>query len=525
MKKNYPVTGRELDFPSDAIILSTTDLKGRITYCNKDFIDVSGFTENELYGKAHNIVRHPDMPPLAFADLWHSLKAGKSWMGMVKNRCKNGDHYWVSAYAMPILENGTAVEYQSVRTKASRAQIQRAERLYPKLMAGHLPLATRLPALTTTQRLLAGFSLALAIPLVLMLRAGVPLLDTALAALFGLGIAGWTAHLTGRRIARLAQRSKTVIDNKLMQYLYTNSTDDIGQLEFALRVREAEQHAIIGRSLDSAGKVKTSAGALNETMSQTTGAVQKQQVEIEQVATAMNQMSATVREVAANAASAATAADNSANSTHTGQVVVREVVQAIRTLADEIKRTTTAINELQNKSGEIGGVLDVIRNIADQTNLLALNAAIEAARAGDQGRGFAVVADEVRTLAQRTQQSTQEIEEMIAGFRQAADHAVQVMAHSMELSNNGVEHAGEAESALQEIEQAVGVIRDMISQIATAAEEQSAVAEEIRSNIDTISESALTTTRDVDHTMQVARQLEENTIQQERLMDQFRSSS
>lgn len=150
-EKNYPVTGHEPDFASDAIILSTTDLKGRITYCNKDFIDVSGFTENELYGKAHNIVRHPDMPPLAFADLWSNLKAGKNWMGMVKNRCKNGDHYWVNAYAMPILENGTAVEYQSVRTKPTREQIQRAERLYPKLMEERLPLATRLPALTTTR--------------------------------------------------------------------------------------------------------------------------------------------------------------------------------------------------------------------------------------------------------------------------------------------------------------------------------------------------------------------------------------
>ena len=136
LKKNLPVMDTERHFPKDAIILSTTDLKGSITYINPDFVDVSGFTEDELIGKNHNIIRHPDMPPGAFADLWSHLKDQKPWMGIVKNRVKNGDYYWVDAFVMPICEQGTVKEYQSVRMRPEPAHRERAEALYKRLMEG-----------------------------------------------------------------------------------------------------------------------------------------------------------------------------------------------------------------------------------------------------------------------------------------------------------------------------------------------------------------------------------------------------
>lgn len=136
MKINLPVTGRQIDMPAHTNILSTTDLKGSLTYVNPEFVSFSGFTEQELIGRNHNVVRHPDMPPAAFAHLWQTLKAGRSWMGLVKNRCKNGDHYWVRAYVTPMIRNGKVIEYQSVRTTASPAQIAAAERLYAQLRAG-----------------------------------------------------------------------------------------------------------------------------------------------------------------------------------------------------------------------------------------------------------------------------------------------------------------------------------------------------------------------------------------------------
>lgn len=136
MKINLPVTNTEREVKASQNILSTTDLKGAITYVNPDFIAISGFDEDELIGRNHNVVRHPDMPPAAFDSLWTNMKAGQPWMGMVKNRCKNGDHYWVDAFVMPIRENGTAVEYQSVRFKAERSWVQRAETIYKRLREG-----------------------------------------------------------------------------------------------------------------------------------------------------------------------------------------------------------------------------------------------------------------------------------------------------------------------------------------------------------------------------------------------------
>ncbi len=143
MRMNLPVTGRDVSISDTANILSTTDLDGDITYVNPDFIRVSGFEEHELLGQHHNIVRHPDMPAEAFGDLWSSVRGGRSWMGMVKNRCKNGDHYWVSAFVTPISRNGRVVEYQSVRTKPQPAQIAAAERLYAQLREKRPPAALR----------------------------------------------------------------------------------------------------------------------------------------------------------------------------------------------------------------------------------------------------------------------------------------------------------------------------------------------------------------------------------------------
>lgn len=151
MRINQPVTQRERLYPEHQSLISTTDLESRITYANDEFCHIAGFNLEELQGEHHNLVRHPDMPKQAFADLWHHIRAGKSWMGPVKNRCKNGDHYWVSAFVTPIKDaQGKVVEYQSVRTAPSEEIKQRAERIYAGLRADKAPLALRLPTFSHT---------------------------------------------------------------------------------------------------------------------------------------------------------------------------------------------------------------------------------------------------------------------------------------------------------------------------------------------------------------------------------------
>ena len=479
MKINLPVTGRNVDFAPDANILSTTDLTGAITYANQDFVDVSGYSRDELLGAAHNVLRHPDMPPQAFAHMWRALKAGRSWMGMVKNRCKNGDHYWVSAYATPVTRDGVTVEYQSVRTKPDGRQVAAAERAYARLREGKtqrwpvVGLGMKLSAWVIVSCSMTGAS-ALAIYSLtwqmLMLVAGC-----------AVAVAG--VNLILRPLARLDQRAQVIADNPLSQAVYTGRLDECGRIEFALQMLEAQVGAVVGRIGDASQRLSGHAAQLVRQLDSSHASSLGQQTQTDQVAAAIHEMAASVAEMANHAQQASKAADQAGNETREGHQRVDESRDAVLRLSQELARATEVIHQLENHSGEISGVLEVIRTIAEQTNLLALNAAIEAARAGEQGRGFAVVADEVRGLAQRTQQSTDEIQRMISTLQGGARDAVQAMAQSSEHVEASVQQAQRAAAALDGISQRVTQITAMSQQIATAVEEQSAVSEGINCHI------------------------------------------
>jgi len=271
-----------------------------------------------------------------------------------------------------------------------------------------------------------------------------------------------------------------------------------------------------------AGHLSGAAEELSIVTGQTNEGVQEQQKETDQVATAINEMSATVQEVARNAESAAEAARNADSETRVGQQVVSQTMTEIDKLAHEIERATSVIHKLESDSENIGSVMDVIRGIAEQTNLLALNAAIEAARAGEQGRGFAVVADEVRVLASRTQESTQEIQEMIERLQSGASEAVTAMNESQEKAQETVEQAAKAGTSLETIATSVSNINDMNTQIAGAAEEQSAVAEEINNSIVNISKIAVSTAEGANSTARSSESLKELATNLQQVVAQFK---
>jgi len=264
------------------------------------------------------------------------------------------------------------------------------------------------------------------------------------------------------------------------------SHDEMGQVARAFNKFINKLQGIITQVASSSTQVSTASEELSLSSKQSSELTSRQRNETEQVATAINEMTATVGEVAKSASEAARAADQSDTEATEGRQVVFKTVEAIDNLVNEVERSAQVISRLKNESETIGSVLDVIKGIAEQTNLLALNAAIEAARAGEQGRGFAVVADEVRTLAQRTQESTQEIEKMIAALQNGASEAESVMQQSRDLAHSTVEQAGHAGESLEAITRSVATIRDMNTQIASAAEEQSAVAGELNRNITNI---------------------------------------
>jgi methyl-accepting chemotaxis protein len=258
-------------------------------------------------------------------------------------------------------------------------------------------------------------------------------------------------------------------------------------------------------AIDShAGQLSQSAENLARITNETNVGVQQQQHETDQVATAMNEMSSTVQEVAQNASLAADSAQEANTKSEQGRGVVSNTMETINGLANEIEEASRVIENLKQESENIGTVIDVIRGIADQTNLLALNAAIEAARAGEQGRGFAVVADEVRTLASRTQQSTQDIQQMVERLQSGAEKAVNVMNQSQSQAKDSVEQAALANESLVAIASMIAQINDMNTQIASAAEEQSSVAEEINKNIISISQISTQTAHGANETSEAS---------------------
>ncbi len=279
-------------------------------------------------------------------------------------------------------------------------------------------------------------------------------------------------------------------EGDLTHRLPVRGKDEIGQASSAFNAMMDNFREIIGKVLDSTHRLGTSAGGLSQVTERTNDGVDRQRGEINQVATAMNEMAATAQGVERHAEQGADAARSALASAQDGKGVVTRTIDTIDRLNDDIREAVATIKKLEHDSESIGAILSVIRTIAEQTNLLALNAAIEAARAGEQGRGFAVVADEVRSLANRTQQSAREIQEMIERLQAASRQAAQVMEKSRQQAEAGVKSAAEAGAALGEIHAAVGTINEVNHQIASAAGEQRTVAEEINRNITNISDAA-----------------------------------
>ena len=346
---------------------------------------------------------------------------------------------------------------------------------------------------------------------------------TLLALVVGVFVALYISRTITRPLELMLARTRAVADGDLSgEALILKGNDELAELSEAINIMSGSLRAMVQKISAATGQLGAATEEVSTVTTQTSQAIYEQQSQTEQVATAMNEMSATVQEVSSNVASTAQAAQEANTETDEGRRMVEQAVRAIEQLAGQIENAAEVIHRLEQDSENISAVLDVIKGVAEQTNLLALNAAIEAARAGEQGRGFAVVADEVRTLAGRTRESTEEINQVIEKLQTGSRQAVEVMTTSREEARAVVEQANKAGASLNSISASVERINDMSTQIASAAEQQSATAEEINRNVVNITELAAQTASGAQQTSSASEELARLATDLQAMVAQFR---
>lgn len=473
------ITNNERTFSSSEQLVSITDLDGRITYANNAFCEIAGYTLEELVGQHHNIVRHPSMPKGAFSDLWDKLKRNDSWRGMVKNRCKNGDYYWVDAYVTPVYDNGNVVGYQSVRTQPSNEQKQQAKKLYDTLNNGksvpdfnaNINLRRFMAIMVIITAFLTNFIYAESLLPSIVLLASVCLI----ALIFAQELFLFPSYAT---------KAKVLFDSPSRIIFSGNGLLSI--ISYPLELYKAQIRTILGRSHDSGKKLASVAAKLELSSQEMLEGIQEESDQLTQFSTAITEMSSTIQEVSLNTSQTHDKVLQVQQECQTNIQVIDQNQAKITGLVDDVDKAASNALELVDDVNNISTIMSEIQGIADQTNLLALNAAIEAARAGEQGRGFAVVADEVRNLASRTQDATVQIQRSVVELQDTLTTWSQVMLTSKVNAEECSADSSNIKQAMENIITNVDDVSDMTSQIATAAEEQSIVAHQMTQSIHTI---------------------------------------
>ncbi|MFW6380239.1 MAG: PAS domain-containing protein, partial [Halorhodospira sp.] len=357
MRVNEPVTQRRVPVWDGANILSTTDARGRIRYINEDFARISGYTSEELIGQPHNVIRHPDMPRVVFAQMWQRLQAGSPWMGIIKNRCKNGDHYWVHAYATPILDrHGQISEIQSVRQQIrDEAIIARAEHAYQRLRAAE-PDKGALPEELAGGRSLSAATWALggaaAGALALLTALLLPLPLSGQLTVGGAGIGAYLAGLIPvlSQLDTARSEARQLLDDPLTEEILYGARNDGTSIRLGLLYLATEIQAVAKRLSNDTRRLAQQAQGVREAMHNVRSEAQQQSDETRSVATAMEQMSSTVDEVARNASAAADATGRAGKQTQRGRQTVEQSTAAVRSLVQGIENASSTIERVNEEA-------------------------------------------------------------------------------------------------------------------------------------------------------------------------------
>ncbi|MBT3066206.1 PAS domain-containing methyl-accepting chemotaxis protein [Rhodoferax sp. U11-2br] len=511
MKINLPVTQREFELEDGVTLVSTTDTKGIITHCNQAFVQASGFDYTELLGQPHDIVRHPDVPPEAFKDLWGTIGRGRPWSGIVKNRRKNGDHYWVQANVVPVMENGKPCAYMSVRLKPTRAQIQAAEQAYALLHAqrasgkvrvrlhagglrqvGWRDWAGKLHRITLSQRTGLGLLMILVLALLPTWVLAGQDVQTLLAAQGAAGLVGaglfwaWFRRALVHPINKATRLANDLACCNLNGQIDYNNTSPLGALMRRLWLSNLNMRAIVADVRAEVRGANLAAQDIHQGSVELSTHTETQAGEVEKTTSAVREIANTVQRTADTAHALSTLSTNASAMASEG--------------ARAIDQVSASMHAIESSSDRITEIIEVIEKLAFQTNLLALNAAVEAAHAAEHGRGFAVVAAEVRALAQRSSTAAQQIRQLIhdsveqvsqgtltvdvaaTTIRTAVDAVCEVSARLGEITQATQDEA----AGVTQISEAMHLLDVVTQQNAELAQQASADCEGLTARADTL---------------------------------------
>ncbi|MES2025909.1 MAG: methyl-accepting chemotaxis protein [Pseudomonadota bacterium] len=521
MRTNLPVTNIEYSLKDGMSLVSKTDTKGRITYVNPAFIEASGFHEDELIGKPHNLIRHPDMPEEAFGDMWQTLKQGLPWTGLVKNRRKNGEHYWVNANVTPVREENQIVAYMSVRSKPSREQVEGATAIYARFKADQAKgLAIKRGAVVSTG-LFSKLAALKDIGLSLKIALG---MSTIIALIAALGFsastaaenAAWTYWYGGatiggiclalllwaglhasivRPLRMLIDETRIIAGGDLTFDFKVNRHDDMGQLQQALQQMNVNLRSVMGDIRSNVDSITVATREIAAGNMDLSGRTESQASSLEETASSMEQLAATVKQNADNAYQANQLVQSASEVAGKGGTVVEKV--------------GATMDEISTSARKIVDIISLIDGIAFQTNILALNAAVEAARAGEQGKGFAVVASEVRSLAQRSASAAKEIKTLIDA--------------SVEKVDAGNRLVSDAMATMDDIVSSVKRVTGIMNEITVASREQSSGIDQVNLAISQMDEVTQQNAALVEEAAAAAASLEEQTVHLAQSISVFRA--
>ena len=474
MGRNTSVTQKEYFLKDGTTLMSTTNTGSYISYANSAFIDASGYEEGDLMGEPHNIIRHPDMPPAAFADMWFTIQQGDSWTGLVKNRRLDGDHYWVRANVTPVYHQDRLTGYISVRNIPLREEIDAAEKLYAAVnennLKGHrfykgllvrkgiFSFLSLFQWLSISRRInlalfisvLAIFLLQLA-PVPLSVKMGATVIAFILLAMF-------LQKQISVPLKQVLTQMQKVVSGRKADYFQFNRVDEIGLLMRMVNQSGLNLNSLVGdvnTQLTGIRKISQRIAEEGESLQKRT---EETSADLHQTASAVEEIASAVKQTAETATEAMTRADETS----------RNAVKS----GDVMKQTISMMQSVSRDNGQIVDIISVIDSIAFQTNILALNAAVEAARAGESGRGFAVVAAEVRNLAQHSASAAKEIKTLIE--------------KNVANVSSGVVMVESTESHLTAMIDNVLQMSTMIKEIGTATQEQTQALQLINQSVSRI---------------------------------------